>query len=269
MNDFDDAAISAALEERAGSSPIGIDTAFATVTGRVAATRRRRAAVAGMGALTGVVAVAALALTSATPDVVQTPSDSSSGSSVTTTGSAPATAVTTEPATSPPTTTVRTTDAPTSSTAPATVATPTTTVGGTPASTAPSGSTATTTPSGTGGGSTPATTGGTTPPGSSSPPSTAPASTSPTTSPATSEPESDPATPPFSGRTYSSAGGSITVSWNGQALSLDGTSPAPGFTASIEDQGSDRIRVRFDGPQRWQIEVRADSNGVVTSSITS
>ena len=59
------------------------------------------------------------------------------------------------------------------------------------------------------------------------------------------------------------------MSWNGQALSLGGTNPAAGYDATIDDQRSDRIRVRFVGPQEWKIEIEADDDGVVSSSVTS
>ena len=59
------------------------------------------------------------------------------------------------------------------------------------------------------------------------------------------------------------------MSWNGTNLSLGAVNPAAGFTSSIEDQGGDRIRVRFEGADDWRIEVRADGNGVVTSSVSS
>jgi hypothetical protein len=56
-----------------------------------------------------------------------------------------------------------------------------------------------------------------------------------------------PAAPaPFT-QSYSSAGGSITVTWNGSSLSLDAISPAPGFAAEIEDAGGSRVRVDFEG----------------------
>jgi hypothetical protein len=47
-------------------------------------------------------------------------------------------------------------------------------------------------------------------------------------------------------QSYSSAGGAITVTWNGSAFSLDAVSPAPGFVAEIDDGGGDRVRVEFE-----------------------
>jgi hypothetical protein len=56
---------------------------------------------------------------------------------------------------------------------------------------------------------------------------------------------------------YSSAGGSINVTWNGAAFTLDSVSPATGFHAEIEDQAWDRVRVDFEGDDvDARIEVR-------------
>ncbi len=78
-----------------------------------------------------------------------------------------------------------------------------------------------------------------------------------------------PAAPaPFT-KTYQSAGGSITVTWNGAALSLDAVSPSAGFEAEIDDQASDRVRVEFDnGDADWRIEVRFD-DGAIRERITN
>lgn len=58
-------------------------------------------------------------------------------------------------------------------------------------------------------------------------------------------------------RTFSSTGGSITVRLAGGALSLVGSSPADGYTAEVEDDRPDRVRVRFRGESRsTRIEVR-------------
>ena len=70
---------------------------------------------------------------------------------------------------------------------------------------------------------------------------------------------------PFT-KTYSSAGGSITVSWSGTALSLDAVNPAAGETSEIEDNSATRIRVRFRGTEDARIEVRYE-NGQVTERI--
>jgi hypothetical protein len=70
-----------------------------------------------------------------------------------------------------------------------------------------------------------------------------------------------PAAPaPFT-QSYSSAGGSITVTWNGSSLSLDAIDPAPGFAAEIEDAVGTRVRVdfeRLDGGDDARIEVRIE-----------
>ena len=64
-------------------------------------------------------------------------------------------------------------------------------------------------------------------------------------------------------KTYQSAGGSITVTWNGSVLSLDAVSPSAGFEAEIDDQASDRVRVEFDnGDADWRIEVRFDDGAI-------
>lgn len=283
MSEFDDDLIADALRGRAGGGDIGVDGALDAVIGRAAATRRRRAAVAGMGAMTSVVVVAALALAGRSPDVVRTPTDSGIPSDPATsvpvvipdsspispppaTGPSPTSPAT--PSTPPPSTTATTATTAPGGTAPAGVPSPPPNTA--PGNTAP-GSTSppnTSPPSNTAGSTNPPNT----TPGSTAPPNTTPGSTAPpNTAPGTSEPDEpdDPSTPPFSGRVYSSAGGSITVSWNGTSLSLGAVNPAAGFTSSIEEQRSDRIRVRFEGSADWRIEVRADSRGVVTSSISS
>lgn len=61
---------------------------------------------------------------------------------------------------------------------------------------------------------------------------------------------------PFT-RTYESTGGSIGVTWTGTSFVLNSVSPAAGFTAEIEQQRWDRIRVDFDGERDdSRIEVR-------------
>lgn len=73
---------------------------------------------------------------------------------------------------------------------------------------------------------------------------------------------------PFT-RTYSSAGGSITVSWSGSAFTLVSVTPADGFTAEIEDARWDRIRVDFEGnDDDARIEVRiSDDDGSLRVNI--
>ncbi|MDP2291394.1 MAG: hypothetical protein Q8M22_09395 [Actinomycetota bacterium] len=73
---------------------------------------------------------------------------------------------------------------------------------------------------------------------------------------------------PFT-RTYSSAGGSITVSWSGSAFTLVSVTPADGFSAEIEDARWDRIRVDFEGgDDDTRIEVRiSDDDGSLRVNI--
>ncbi|MCE9621182.1 MAG: hypothetical protein K8R99_02435 [Actinomycetia bacterium] len=69
---------------------------------------------------------------------------------------------------------------------------------------------------------------------------------------------------PFT-ETYTSAGGSITVTWNGTAFTLDSVNAATGFTAEIHDQRSDRIRVDFegnDGDARIEVRISDDDNSL-------
>ena len=94
------------------------------------------------------------------------------------------------------------------------------------------------------------------------PPTTAqPSPTSPSTSSTVATQPPAPST-----ETYDSSGGSITVTWNGSALSLDAVNPADGHTAEIEDETATRVRVRFRGPAESRIEVRVE-NGQVTERI--
>lgn len=73
---------------------------------------------------------------------------------------------------------------------------------------------------------------------------------------------------PFT-RTYSSAGGSITVSWSGSAFILVSVTSADGFTAEIEDARWDRVRVDFEGnDDDARIEVRiSDDDGSLRVNI--
>ncbi len=276
MTEFDDDLIADTLRQRAGVDHISTDAALAAVTGRAISTRRRRAALGGAGAMAGIVAVAALVLPGGGDGVIRTPADTdtrpaSSGPPTTGPDSSQPTVIATDPE---PTTSVTASSATLVGTAPAASAPPTT-HGGVP-TVAPAGP-----------GATPAPGIGTSPPASPPPattvapttptappptsaPTTSPATTAPATSPSTSEPDEpdEPGTPPFTGRSYNSAGGSITVSWNGATLSLGGVAPAAGYTSAIEEQRGDRIRVRFEGADSWRIEVRADG-GVVTHTISS
>ena len=104
----------------------------------------------------------------------------------------------------------------------------------------------------------------------STPPTTAstvsPTTSMPTTTSTTSVPTA-PADAPFT-RRYDSLGGSITVRWDGSALSLVSVEPAAGFVSEVEDQTTARIRVRFrSDDDDSRIDVRAD-DGRVTSNIS-
>lgn len=68
---------------------------------------------------------------------------------------------------------------------------------------------------------------------------------------------------PFT-KTYVSGGGSITVTWTGTAFVLGSVDASAGYTAEIEDQRWDRIRVDFEGANDSRIEVRIsdDDNSV-------
>ena len=104
---------------------------------------------------------------------------------------------------------------------------------------------------------------------SSAPSSTVDASTSsvPANTASSSSVPTTPLPAPFT-KTYTSAGGSITVTWRGTAFSLDAVSPAPGFQAEIHDQDWDRIRVEFDNDaSAWRIEIRFE-DGAIREQIT-
>jgi hypothetical protein len=258
MNEFEDDLIADALRGRAGSGDLGIDGALAAVTGRATATRRRRAAIAGMGAMTGIVAVAALAFAGGSSDIVRTPNDSvpSSGPVSSDSDPNPDSGLTPSP--------TATDGDPTTTKPPSTSVDPVTTsvAGGVMPSSTPPVSPPSSSPTS----SPPSTSLATAPPSTTTPDD--PETTEPD-DPETTEPDDDQPTPPFSGRVYESEGGSISVSWNGTDLNLGAVDAAAGYTSSIEDQDGDRIRVRFEGANDWQIEVRADGNGVVSSSVSS
>jgi hypothetical protein len=76
-------------------------------------------------------------------------------------------------------------------------------------------------------------------------------------------------TPAPSGtQSFSSAGGSITVTVTNGMLSLTASSPAAGFTADVHDNGPSRVEVRFsDGQTEWRIRIELDG-GALTSEIT-
>jgi cytoskeletal protein RodZ len=95
-----------------------------------------------------------------------------------------------------------------------------------------------------------------------------PSTTSPSTTPNVPTTSSAPivADPPFTQR-YDSSGGSITVNWNGLALSLVSVDATTGYQSEIEDQSASRIRVRFRGDTDVRIEVRV-RDGRVESTVS-
>jgi hypothetical protein len=78
-----------------------------------------------------------------------------------------------------------------------------------------------------------------------------------------------PAPAPAVEQAFSSAGGSITVTVANGAVSLASSSPAPGFTAEVHDNGPSRVEVRFfsSGGQEWRIRIELRGGGL-TSEIT-
>src|SRR5262249_55116467 len=67
----------------------------------------------------------------------------------------------------------------------------------------------------------------------------------------------------------SSAGGSIAVHFEKGQVALVSSSPAPGYTASTQDNGPTRVEVRFSaGSTEWRIRVDVD-NGQLVPDISS
>lgn len=104
----------------------------------------------------------------------------------------------------------------------------------------------------------------TTPTGSDDPAANGPPGTGAVPPPAPTTAPAVPQTP-----TYSSAGGSITVNFDGAGtVSLASSSPAPGFTAEVHDNGPTRVEVRFsNGQTEWRIRVDV-VNGALQPEIT-
>ena len=236
MSDFDDRELGDALRRRAGATTdgLGIEAARSAVLARAGRVRRRRAAVAGGAAMAGLIAAAVFVIGPGTDSTVTTPADQTDG--------APATSVDS------------TVD--------------TTTPGRAPAPTEPEDVTVTTTPTTTS--PDPTTTAPSAiPPTATAPPTTAPAApgttvVAPPTSPPPTTPTTTVAPPEPVTQTYSSAGGSITVGWDGVALSGLDVTPAAGFDHEVEDERPDRIRVRFQGPGGdFRIEIRVQDGQVV------
>jgi hypothetical protein len=245
MNEFDDRELGDALRRRAGDATdgFGIEAARSAVVARAMRVRRRRAAVAGGAAMAGLIVAAVLVVGPGTDSVVTTPSDSSNGS-------APAPVDTLSDVTAFPTDPDRTASdhdaidtTPPADTSPG----PATTV---PVAVPPTGTASST--------SAPATTAPAVPGTTVVPPPTTPQPTSPTTA-TTPAPGPGPTTD-----SYSSAGGSITVRWDGTVLDLQYATPAAGFEAEVEDDRPDRVRVRFRGDAGdVRIELRVENGEVV------
>mgnify|MGYP001119357185 CR=1 FL=1 len=250
-DDFDDDALRDAIRARSGG-PVDPGPGLQTVTARAARVRTRRNAVVGGAATAAVVAGLVLLPTSggeqpATSDAslppvsvdVTAPSTRPSPTMATTTADTTSDVVTIPPSPDSGVESGEDTTAPTTSAS--TVASPTTAAPSAPAATVPSSSAA--------------------PVPTDPPPTTPPAVITPSTTP---DSEAD---APFT-REYSSIGGSITVRWDGSALSLISVTPNAGYDSEIEDQSASRIRVRFRGDDDdARIEVRAD-DGQVEASIS-
>lgn len=79
-----------------------------------------------------------------------------------------------------------------------------------------------------------------------------------------------PVTPaPATTQSFSSVGGSITVSGDGSTISLASSTPATGFTTEVHDNGPNRVEVRFSsGGTEWRIRVELVGGGALTSEVT-
>lgn len=251
IEDFDPQ-LAEAIRRRAGTGSNSAASAHAAVLTRAGHIRRRRSAAVGAVAMIGLM-VGGFALLPRGGDRTLAP-----GNTGDVLAPVPSTVVATsidngaeiEPGVSGLGAATSTTTIPTATIPTASTTGPTSTVGVVGATPTSSASTATTTPKS---GTTSTTTGG---------PNTTVVSNSTSTTAA-----GQPPIQPFT-KTYPSTGGSITVSWNGSALSLLAVAPAEGFQSEIEDNQSLRIRVRFrgnDGDSR--IEVRV-SNGELIETIS-
>ncbi len=78
-----------------------------------------------------------------------------------------------------------------------------------------------------------------------------------------------PTTPPAGTTTsYTSDGGSITVSFVNGVVSLVSSTPTAGYSATVHDNGPTRVEVRFDnGTGEWRIRVDV-VNGALVPEVT-
>ena len=73
-----------------------------------------------------------------------------------------------------------------------------------------------------------------------------------------------PTTVPSGDQTFDSAGGSLTVSFDGSALTLVGSHAAAGYTAHVDSQQPDDIEIRFvKGEMTWRIQVQVENGQVI------
>jgi len=261
MTDFepfdDDLAI--ALQRRVphmGEATLDTASAHDAVLARARGVRRRRAGIAGLVTLVAVIGGGVLLLNGNNGDDTLAPATEPSTSLAPETSAVVPSTSAVPPTTRAPETSVRP-SVPGLST---TVAPPPATTPGTVLSTTPASTVAAPPQVTVGGQSTP-----TNPPASSTSSSSSSSSSSTSSSSSSSTSLAPQGPPPFT-KSYSSAGGSITINWNGSALSLVSTEPAAGYTTEIEDNTAIRIRVRFRGATDSRIEIRYE-NGQVTERI--
>lgn len=247
-DDFDDDALRNAIGSRSGG-PVHTSTARQAVIARAQRTRFvRTGAIVGT---TSLVVITGLFLLPNVGDTQPQPADRPTAPTI--------------DSVAPPPTTNRPTD--TATPAPSTIHTATTTVTtqpdasspAVPFATAPVAPSTTPTPQPSSAPTTQPASAPATSPSTTTAPSMAPTTTAP---PATTTTAPDPSDPPFT-RQYDSTGGSITVNWNGAALTLVSTAAAAGYETEIEDQSADRIRVRFRSDSNdSRIEVRVQDGRV-------
>ena len=227
MGEFDDPVVRDALRRMAGDPGNEQAALDRVVAGARRARRRQRTLVAGGWAAAAIVVVAAII------SVTGDDGDERLIPATVPTTAQPPTIATPTPTTAP---------APTSTAAPAT---------------RPPAAAATTSPA-----TQPATTPPPTVAATNPPPTTAaPTTVAPTALPPRTDPQ--PAAPET--RTFSSGGGSIEVRRDGEALALASPpAPAGDYTSRVEDEGPDRVRVRFCGQDdSYRITVTVEGGEMV------